>query len=310
MSKISHVLAWDIFISNTNILTMKDDNNQLAGTIYIDRQLDSYKNYLSDERINSIANQLDKETVLSKHFFTLFMELRGVAYNASFPYLMPNMLGTFYTGYIQSVNPRRTFLEFASAIVKRLSNEVHQLTKNQRLSRKIRERLIVISHDYFDIDKKLPIAIDSYGIWEDLLRMPKYTFMYAVWSNQRVSYLAGFSAYDNFIARVVKDALNLDRCRTTDRDFPDKIKNAFGNNAAALAWTGDEITTLREIRHSLAHAGGKITDPLRQRKYGCVFKDDIIQITPKDIKRLFLAITSAVEAIVSCSRDNECLNRK
>ncbi len=91
MSKISHLPAWDIFISNTNILIMKNDTNQFAGTIYIDRQLDSYKNYLSDERINSIANQLDKETVFSKHFFTLLMELRGIAYNASFPHIITDV---------------------------------------------------------------------------------------------------------------------------------------------------------------------------------------------------------------------------
>jgi hypothetical protein len=280
---------------------MNDDNNQFAGTIYIDSQLDSYRNYLDDERIGNIANQLNKESIIGKHFFILLMELRGIAYNASLPYLMPTMLETFYAGYVQSINPRSTLLEFASAIVKRLSSEIPQLTKSNRLSRKVKDRLIVMSQDYLDIDKKVPIIIDSYGIWDNLLKMPKPIFGYALWSNQRVSYLSGYSAYDNFMAIVVKDALNLERCRTTDRDFHNNVKEAFGIKAAELAWTGDEITTLREIRNSLAHAGGKITDNLKKRNHECRLENDIIQITPKDIKQLFSAITSAVEAIVNHS---------
>jgi hypothetical protein len=280
---------------------MNDDNNQFAGTIYIDSQIDSYKNYLNDERIGNIVNQLNKESFLGKHFFILLMELRGISYNASLPYLIPNMLETFHTGYIQSINPRSTLLEFASAIVERLRNEIPQLTKRNRLSHKIKDRLVVMSQDYFDINKKLPIVIDRYGIWDNLLKMPIPIFNHALWSNQRVSYLSGYSAYDNFMARVVKDALNLERCRTTDREFHNNVKEAFGIKAAKLAWTGDEITTLREIRNSLAHAGGKITDNLKKRNHECRLENDIIQITPKDIKRLFSAITSAVEDIVNHS---------
>lgn len=279
---------------------MNDDNNQFAGTIYIDSQLDSYKNYLDDERIGSIANQLNKESIIGKHFFILLMELRGIAYNASLPYLMPTMLETFYTGYVQSINPRSTLLEFASAIVKRLSNEIPQLTKSNRLSRKIKDRLVVMSQDYFDIDKKVPIIIDSYGIWDNLLKMPKPIFSYALWSNQRVSYLSGFSAYDNFIVKIVKNELKLDEYRRGAK-FSNDIKRVFGEEIGKLVWNDGEIFILREIRNSLAHEGGKINNKLRQLKHECVLEDDVIQITPKDIKRLFLAITSAVEAIVNHS---------
>lgn len=282
---------------------MKTENDISVETIYIDRQLDSYKNYLDDKQIGRIVHQLDEETVFGSHFFRLLLELRGIAYNASLPYLMPSMLHVFLDGYVKALSPNSTLLNFSSAIVKRLSSEIPQLTKKQRLSRKLRDRLIIMSQEYLEINKNLSV-MDGHSIWDNLLKMPKPIFSHAVWSNQRVSYLSGFSAYDNFMGRVVKDILNLDKCRTTNRCFPDDVKTAFGKKAAELAWTCDEITTLREIRNSLAHAGGKMTDQLRKRKHECVLENDIIQITPKDIKRLFLVITSAVEAIVDNSRDN------
>lgn len=287
---------------------MQDDKEPF-GMIYIDNSLESYKDYLDSKRIKKIATRVDEDTVLGKHFFRLFMDLRGIHYNASMPYILPHSIATFHSGYTQSLNPNRSLLNFASAIMKRLSNEVPQLIKNRRLARKIKQRLVEMSSDYLDIDQKFPV-IDSKSLWDNYLDMENPTFAYAVWSNQRVSYLSGFSAYDNFMARVVQDALNLPKCRTTYRNFPENVKEAFGSEVAGIAWTGNEMKTLREIRHSLAHAGGKVTDKLRQRNHECVLENDIIQITPDNIKRLFRAITSAVEGIVDKLCDNEWLNKK
>ncbi len=166
-----------------------------------------------------------------------------------------------------------------------------------------------MSQDYLDIDKKLQ-SVDRNDIWENFINTRNYDFRHAVWSNQRVSYLSGFSAYDNFIVKIVKDKLKLDEYRRTSSDFYKDIKRVFGEETGKIVWNDGEILILREIRNSLAHEGGKINDKLKKLKHECVLEDDVIQITPKDIKRLFSAITCAVEAIVSCSRDNECLNRK
>jgi hypothetical protein len=287
---------------------MQDDKEPF-GMIYIDNSLESYKDYLDSKRIKKIATRVDEDTVLGKHLFRLFMDLRGIHYNASMPYILPHSIATFHSGYTQSLNPNRSLLNFASAIMKRLSNEVPQLIKNRRLARKIKQRLVEMSSDYLDIDQKFPV-IDSKSLWDNYLDMENSTFAYAVWSNQRVSYLAGFSAYDNFMARVIKDALKLPECRTTSRYFSEDIKKAFGSEVTNVAWTGDEMITLRLIRNSLAHAGGKLTDELKQRKHGCIIENDIIQITPENIKHLFRAIISAVESIVDKSCDNEWLNKK
>lgn len=281
---------------------MNDDNNQFAGTIYIDSQLDSYKNYLDDERIGNIANQLNKDSVLGKHFFILLMELRGIACNASFPYIITEVSNFIYNTYIPTINPRNTLLDFASAIMTRLSKEIPQLTKRNRISRKIKDRLIVMSQDYLDMDKKLQL-VNHNDIWENFINTRNYVFRHTVWSNQRVSYLSAFSAYDNFIVKIVKDKLKLDKYRRTNNDFNKDIKRIFGEETGKIVWNDGELLVLRKIRNSLAHEGGKTSDPLTlmELKQECVLKDDVIQITPKDIKRLFSAITSAVEAIVNHS---------
>lgn len=284
---------------------MNDDNNQLNAPILIDSQLNSYRNYLDNKRISRIGDQLDKEPVLRNHFFILLMELRGIAYNASFPYIITEISNFIYNTYIPTINPRNTLLDFASAIVTRLSNEIPQLTKRNRISRKIKERLIVMSQDYLDMDKKLQL-VNHEDIWGNFINTRNYVFRHTVWSNQRVSYLSGFSAYDNFIVKVVKDKLKLNKYRRTNSDFNNDIKRIFGEETGKIVWNDGELLVLRKIRNSLAHEGGKINDPstLRELKHECDLEDDVIQITPKDIKRLFSAITSAVEAIVNHSVNN------
>lgn len=198
------------------------------GVFYIDKRFDIYRDYLENKRIKKIASRIDEETVLGKHFFYLLMDLRGIHYNASMPYILPHSIATFHSGYTQSLNPNRSLLNFASAIMKRLSNEVPQLVKSRRLARKIKQRLIAMSSDYLDKDHKIPV-VDGESLWGNYLDMENSTFAYAVWSNQRVSYLSGFSAYDNFMAGVIKDALKLPQCRTTSRYFAEDVKKAFGS---------------------------------------------------------------------------------
>ena len=289
---------------------MEKNTDRPIEELYIDTRLDSYRNYLDDRRIHKIVSQLGEETVLSKQFFLLLMHLRGVSYNASMPYILPTSMEVFHSGFIQGTNPRQVLLDFSSAIMERLGREVPKLTKSPRLARKIKERIISISNGYMNRDMKLPV-VDRETAWNAYLNSDNEIFVYTIWSNQRVSYLSGFSAYDNFMARIVKHARNLSKCQTTPRNkFGKYVEEAFGSEVAELAWTGDEMTTLHYIRNSLTHAGGKITDTFKQREHKCIIINDTLQITPADIKRLFEAITLAVEAIVEQSADNPYLTRE
>jgi len=288
---------------------MKKNDYEPIGEIYIDTHLDNYRNYLDDHRIHKIVSLVGEKTVLGKYFFLLLMHLRGVAYNASMPYLIPNSIEVFHSAFIQKTNPRQVLLDFSSAIMARLSRELPELTKSPRLARKLKDCTIAISKEYLNSDNKLSVVKKEY-IWNAYIEGKNQVFIYMVWSNQRVSYLSGFSAYDDFLGKVVKDAINLPKCRTTSGYFVNDIEKAFGSEVAKLAWTGYEMTTLREVRNSLAHAGGKLIDTLKQREHNCKVIDDMLQITPTDIKRLFEAITSAVEAIVNHSSNNQYLTNQ
>ena len=102
-----------------------------------------------------------------------------------------------------------------------------------------------------------------------------------LWSSQRVAFSAYYNAYENLLVRLAKTAAGLDSLRVTNKsDFNKCLREQFGDDGRDTCWTNSRINLFRLIRHSLSHAGGRLTDDLAKIKHNLHLIDGKIQITP------------------------------
>src|SRR5262245_23849434 len=124
-------------------------------------------------------------------------------------------------------------------------------------------------------------------------------FYLGLWGSQRIAYVAIYNAYDNFISHLVRSALNLARCRASEDGFKKRLVEAFGEPLKDKCWTDHRLNIARAARHSLSHAGGRVTKELGdlRPKHDFVVVDDRIQITPDKTRELFRLLTECVYAL-------------
>jgi len=274
--------------------------------ILLDPRLEAYRGYIDDARLHKILDQIPGGCQFSTRFSSLMLDLRGFSYAASMPNILANSLANFARGAHSQSGPAGQVMRAVPILLNKLKEHLPSLIKQERMARKIETRLTELASQYARVN--LPesyLQMDPMRIWQQMLE--ERVFGYGAWATQKLAFLSIFSSYDNFLARVVKDALKIDKCRTTEtKQFTKHLKNAFGEQAAMTCWLGPEVTRMKKARHSLAHAGGQVTVELEKIDHGFPVVDDKIQVMPDEIKLLICHIFAAVEEIISESgkRDN------
>ena len=138
--------------------------------------------------------------------------------------------------------------------------------------------------------------------WNDYVNTNVYKL--SLWGSQRICYVAIYNAYENYLVRCVKAACGLSKCRSSQEHFKDHLKNAYGKDLLKQCWTCDDINIARVARHALSHAGGRITDDVKNLKFH-PFKemDGRINVTPFVTKGLLTVLKDATYALAERSLD-------
>lgn len=267
--------------------------------LIIDKRQDAYGTFFSDNFGHDAFAASDAATVLAEPIFDLVADWRSASYVGALPASIPHTIKQFHDGYVNAETNPSGVLRFSDVVLTRLSREIPDLVADPALQRTLRERLVALTSEITEIKSELRPELDGESVWQQYLGL--HPFHMGLHGTMRLVYLAVYGAYENFVVRVLSIAHGGKRIRVTDRDFKKDFRDALGDMIDDT-WFAEDIRVARLVRHSLMHAGGRVTDDLRNCRIPVVVHDDILNVFPEHISNLYNALKVPALAIMKAER--------
>jgi hypothetical protein len=200
--------------------------------------------------------------------------------------LRPNAVG--YVGIIQNM---------IGELYRRLPEIVGDGKLNARLSSALAD--ILTDYDLKTREKLSEFQPDQ--MWQDAIQNEPYRR--AIWGSQRVAFVSIYNAYEAFLIDSFKAAFKPSsgslRTEGPQSQFSEYLSRL---GVEKTCWTDTAIDNAKAIRHSLVHAGGKMTillDKLITKSGRKIeFDDGLLVIKPDHLKSLTLVLQKAVQEFV------------
>jgi len=274
---------------------MSDD---VIRKVHIETNIDAYRYLLSDDWGERIVALTESAAKLSALVFDLMIGWRAAAYTASLPVSIVEHIKGFHDSYVNSGDINTTLLRIMPATMRKLVPRVPELTGDPELVRKLQKAIAEIGTEIEDARGNTKIEFPLEETWRDYLKNPVYQL--SLWGSQQTAFVSIYNSYDNFVAQLVGIALSLDDCpRTAGRRFKKHFRDAFGEELKEKCWTTHGLQVVREVRHALSHAGGRVTPELNglRPEHGFIVVRDRIQVTPNETKALFGLLKDCVHSL-------------
>lgn len=152
----------------------------------------------------------------------------------------------------------------------------------------------------------MQFSLEEY--WKEYLTVP--SFHQYIWSSERLSFQSVYNAYEEFFVECARVANQLPKLRAAGK-FEDNagkkleakgwFREAFGDSMLNECWTSKEVNGIRIMRHSLAHAGGKITDDIKAAKIKVRAYGGVIHMFPSDVRGAIATLSSCVLKIIDAA---------
>ena len=273
---------------------MSDD---VLRKVYVHTTPDSYRNFLSDDwaaRIDALTSPVPK---LSALVLDVVLDWRAAAYAVSLPAMLPEQVKGYHDSFVNSGEINTTFLRLAEGICRKLVRLIPELTSDPALIRRLQAEIVNLGSDLEAAKSGTEIELPLHELWQEYITLP--AFYLGLWGSQRIGYVSIYNAYDNFVVEMVRLALSPPRCRSSDSGFNNLFTNAFGEPLKAKCWTDSPVNIARAARHTLSHAGGRVTKELNdlRPKHDFVVEGGRIQITPDKTKDLYAVLKDCVYAL-------------
>jgi hypothetical protein len=175
-------------------------------------------------------------------------------------------------------------LKYSEVVLSQLCLAVPTLTLDEKLGRAIQSSILDISCRIVEVDKSLKLDLDLEAAWKDYLKI--VPFQLGVHALMRQTYLAIFSAYEDYIISLLKLASGEPNIRITDRDFNKKFRGAFGDLVESV-WYDSRIQKAKLVRHALMHAGGRVTKDLECQDIPVLVHEGYLHIFPEHNQALY-----------------------
>jgi hypothetical protein len=210
-------------------------------------------------------------------------------------------LKKFHDGYTNE--PRSAgMLKYSEVVLSQLCLAVPTLTLDEKLGRAIQSSILDISCRIVEVDKSLKLDLDLEAAWKDYLKI--VPFQLGVHALMRQTYLAIFSAYEDYIISLLKLASGEPNIRITDRDFNKKFRGAFGDLVESV-WYDSRIQKAKLVRHALMHAGGRVTKDLECHDIPVKVHEGYLHIFPEHNQALYDLLKVPALAILKSGSINE-----
>lgn len=269
--------------------------DEMGRNVRVDIRFDSYHNIFNDDWGERIVALVKSSPKLSALVFDLLIEWRAAAYTAALPVTILEHMKAFHDGFVNTAEINTTLLRLADAVIPKLAEIVPNLTADPVMVRDLRSAIVDTGAKIEAARDKAEFEFPLEETWRDYLT--DHVYQLSLWGSQRICYVSIYNSYDNFLARAVRIAASLPSCRTSDRDFNKNLTTSFGEPNFKKCWTDSKLNIARLVRHSLSHAGGRITNDLEKLEHGFAMLDDRIQVMPDNTKALYKLLEECVYSL-------------
>lgn len=197
-------------------------------TIRFDGNLDSYESFFDFEWAENLG-RISQNTKLDSPAFELSASWRGIGNVRRMPWLMVKSIKDFGESLLQSKMP------FPIEVMKGVVERVSSMSENNyfRHVSSTQRRILVniidnIQEETMEKLQENPITIDKEEFWKGFLQSPEIPI--TLWMSEMTAYAGVYFAYEAFLIKSMKIALNMDSLRTTgkpERRLDCKLEETF-----------------------------------------------------------------------------------
>jgi hypothetical protein len=273
----------------------------MQGSIWIEDRLEAYGAFFRDDFAIKALEASKRSERLDRIAFDLVCAWRSASYSGALPAVLVMTLKSFHDGYTNE--PRFAgMLKYLEAVLSQLYLAVPALTSNEKLSRSIQSSILDISCRIVEADRSDKTDFDLEAAWKDYLETTP--FRLGVHALMRQTYLAIFSAYEDYIISLLKLASGDPNIRITDRDINKKFRGTFGDLVESV-WFDSRIQKAQLVRHALMHAGGRVTKKLECQDIPVEVNEGYLHIFPEHNQALYDVLKVPGLAILQSGSFNE-----
>jgi len=276
---------------------MTANHTYLANQIIVDPQRESYRGLYGEPLAEAIASAVADVPLLANPASNLLLQWRGVSYAVEFPASLVDHMSAFAGSFIAQQSPHSNILKLADVVLARCTSALPELTSDASLARKLHAVVVDLAARIPDVSSADAYVSSADEWWAEYIK--EHAFRITLWSSLRVGYMAAFNAYETFIAQCVQQVAGVRDLRGGGKPFKDQLKLHLGESLTQRCWHAPDIHTVRQVRHSLSHAGGRVTDALRNVRHGVHVHDDVLQIMPADIRRAYETLARAAIDLIT-----------
>ena len=270
-------------------------------SIKIDERKEAYGAFFRDDFAIKALEASKRSESLDRIAFDLVCAWRSASYSGALPSVLVMTLKSYHDGYTNE--PRSAgMLKYSEAVLSQLYLAVPALTSNEKLSRSIQSSILDISCRIVEVDKSLKLDFDLEAAWQDYLKL--IPFQLGVHALMRQTYLAVFSAYENYIISLLKLASGDPNIRINSKDINKKFRGTFGDLVESV-WFDTRIQKAKLVRHAVMHAGGRVTKDLECQEIPVLVHEGYLHIFPEHNQALYDLLKVPALAILESSSFSE-----
>lgn len=279
---------------------MTDSYDYVVQSIVVDPRYESYQDLFDQQLAESLDAAAAQVPYLVPPTSNLLLQWRGVSYTVTFPASLVDHMSAFAASFVSQQAPHSNIHKLADAVLAQCLLAIPEITSEPSLACKLRNAVLDIAARVPDAYASGTYSLPSAEWWAAYIE--KKPFRMTLWSALRIGYMAVFNAYETFVVQCVREITGNATVRSSDRNFVTVIRECLGETVTQRVWSGTDVKTVQLTRHSLAHAGGRVTPGLRDAPHNIRVHEDVLQIMPADIRRTYTTLARAAIDLLESAR--------
>lgn len=275
--------------------------------ILIDPRAESYRTFFDHAWARSM-HELVSGSKLLDPVFNLCLSWKASVNAHVLPWLMVDGIRKFFEGYLQGQATATEQLVFllSQSVPKAMADSLSHMNR-----KKLAGHLTTLGNAVRQEQRVIPPELDPQFMFQEMISAAAgHELQLSILGVERSTYGSICHAYENFVTECV----GLARGEPEYRPFPvarliEHTGDVFGAEVAAHCLSDPAVETIRLVRNSLAHHGGRIKGKLASVDHGICVVDGELQIMPEDNRRMFGILKQRAYRLTERAREHPLLKR-
>jgi hypothetical protein len=279
--------------------------SKIIMNLWVDDRLEVYKDFLTTAAASEVYDHVINAAKLLSIVDYLLANWRATAYAAAMPAQFVQVGKITLDRFANDELGDTALLDLAKGMLSKLTQKVPELVADPQLSRTLFEAAVRLGAEFREWREGSRLDFPAEQYWREYLT--SHDFVFYIWWTERNCFQAAYNAYEDFLVQCVRTANNNPpKCWTTNGKWEGWVVGKFGQDIWDACWQALPVERLRLIRHSLAHASGRVTERMKSKSISVNEVDGVIQIGPDDVRDAITVLQPCVLKIVDKATTMTC----